>query len=92
MHNRVGGASIAPASRPGDQASSLRAQNAAKFAANSAYRDGLFQGQLAASRNTASHVPVGRWSTQADKELFAIGYQDGYAQARAGSNPPATAQ
>jgi hypothetical protein len=92
MNSRVGGTAVVSAAKPEDQATSQRAQNAARFAASSAYRDGLYQGQLAASRNVASRIPVGRWSSQADKEAFAIGYQDGYAQALAEKRPPVPAQ
>jgi hypothetical protein len=62
-----------------DAASRQRAQNAVTFATNAAYRDGLFQGRLAASQNLEPRIPMGRWSAQTDKDAFATGYHDGYA-------------
>jgi len=47
-------------------------------AADAAYRDGLFLGQLDAKRGRAAHIAVGRWSSLAKRELFKEGYQAGY--------------
>ena len=46
-------------------------------ATNAAFRDGLFQGQLAAANNSEQHIASGRWST-ADRESFRKGYQLGF--------------
>ena len=47
-------------------------------ATNAAFRDGLFQGQLAAANNSEQHIASGRWSTTADREYFRKGYQLGF--------------
>jgi hypothetical protein len=45
-----------------------------------AYRDGLFQGKIAAERGDAPHIAVGRWSTVAERASFTAGYQRGYTK------------
>jgi hypothetical protein len=50
--------------------------------ADGAFRDGLFQGKLAAERGIAPHVLSGRWATDADRASFRAGYAQGYAQVR----------
>lgn len=51
-----------------------------KRATDAAYRDGLFLGQLDATQGRAAHISIGRWSSPADRESFAAGYQAGYAK------------
>jgi len=58
------------------------------IATSAAYFDGVFQGKLAASQHLDRRIPLGRWSASADKEAFAAGYQDGYAQAFAENELP----
>jgi len=45
-----------------------------------AYRDGLYVGKLAAQRGEQRLAPVGRWSTQTDRDAFLAGYQQANAQ------------
>jgi hypothetical protein len=45
---------------------------------NAAFRDGAFQGKLAAERGDIPHLSVARWSTNADRALFASGYEEAY--------------
>ena len=54
-------------------------------ATDAAYRDGLFLGKFDAHAGRSHRVCVGRWGTQPDRASFATGYEDGYAQAAAGS-------
>lgn len=51
-----------------------------KRAADAAYRDGLFLGQLDATQGRAAHISVGRWSSVTDRESFTAGYKAGYAK------------
>jgi hypothetical protein len=43
-----------------------------------AFRDGLYQGELAAERGEEPHISDGRWSNQADRASFTAGYRQGY--------------
>lgn len=47
-------------------------------AADGAFRDGLYLGKLAAERHDPRHAAVGRWSSAADRAMFAAGYRRGY--------------
>ncbi len=47
---------------------------------SAAYRDGLYVGKLAAQRGEQRLAPVGRWSTQNDREAFLAGYQQANAE------------
>ena len=49
-----------------------------QMAADGAFRDGLYQGRLAAEAGRPVHVQVGRWSTERDRTSFAMGYRRGY--------------
>ncbi|MGA7919015.1 MAG: hypothetical protein WCA38_05035 [Candidatus Acidiferrales bacterium] len=49
---------------------------------NAAFRDGLFQGKLAASHVEEEHWSVGRWNAPADRAAFVAGYRQGYSQQR----------
>lgn len=51
------------------------------------YRDGLYEGMLAARRGGASRPNVGRWNGAEERAHFVLGYERGYAQARGGSRP-----
>jgi hypothetical protein len=46
------------------------------------YRDGLFQGRLAALRGAANRPSVGRWSSDAAREHFVLGYEEAYWDAQ----------
>jgi hypothetical protein len=47
-------------------------------ATSAPFRDGLYLGKLAADRGTEPHVASGRWAAEADRILFAAGFQQGY--------------
>jgi len=49
-------------------------------ATNAAYRDGVFQGSLAAKRNSPFHVAVGRWATEEDRASFSEGYRQAFGE------------
>ena len=53
-------------------------------ATDAAYRDGLFQGKLAAERGRKPIPNVGRWSSGEDRSSFVAGYTQGYQQQPAG--------
>ena len=50
----------------------------ANWAADGAFRDGLYLGKLAAGRGQTQHPAIGRWSTDRDRSMFAAGYRRGY--------------
>jgi hypothetical protein len=56
------------------------ANQQAGFAANGAFRDGLFVGKLAAEGGQPLRPTVGRWSTDRDRSMFAAGYRRGYEE------------
>jgi hypothetical protein len=58
------------------------ASRLANLATNAAFRDGLYQGKLAAQRGDAPHVAIGRWASEADRATFSDGYQLGYRETR----------
>jgi hypothetical protein len=47
-------------------------------ATDAAYRDGLFQGKLAADRGHKPIPSVGRWSSGEDRSSFVAGFTQGY--------------
>jgi hypothetical protein len=47
---------------------------------NAAFRDGLFQGKLAASHGEEEHLSVGRWNAPEDRAAFVAGYRHGYSE------------
>jgi hypothetical protein len=49
-------------------------------ASNAAYRDGAYQGSLAAKRNGPFHVAVGRWATTEDRASFSEGYRQAFGE------------
>jgi hypothetical protein len=48
------------------------------FAADGAFRDGLYLGKLAAESGQPPRAPIGRWSANQDRSMFAAGYGRGY--------------
>src|SRR5438067_2070940 len=48
---------------------------------DAAFRDGIFQGRLAAEQGRSPHLSAGRWSRDSDRQSFVAGYQLGYAEA-----------
>jgi hypothetical protein len=46
------------------------------------FRDGLYLGGLAATSGETPHISSGRWSTSANQEAFAAGYEQGYQGAK----------
>lgn len=55
----------------------------ARFAADGAFRDGLYLGRLTAQRGAPMHIACGRWATAADRGLFVAGFQQGYHELQA---------
>ena len=49
-----------------------------RFAADGAYRDGLYLGKLAAESGQQARPAIGRWSTDHDRALFTAGFTAGY--------------
>jgi uncharacterized protein with FMN-binding domain len=49
-------------------------------ATNAAYRDGVYEGSLAAKRNGLFHVAVGRWATEEDRASFSEGYRQAFGE------------
>ena len=47
---------------------------------NGAFRDGLYQGELAATRGSESHIAAGRWAAEQDRASYTEGYRQGYAE------------
>jgi hypothetical protein len=60
-----------------------RTTNEALFAADGAFRDGLYLGQLAAEHGQPQRLAVGRWSTGKDRAMFTAGYRRGYDESLA---------
>ena len=52
--------------------------NDSSHATSAPFRDGLYQGKLAAKRGDAPRVSTGRWATEADRASFAAGFHQGY--------------
>ena len=50
----------------------------ARFAADGAFRDGLYLGKLAAEGGRPSRPATGRWSNDQDRSRFTAGYRRGY--------------
>src|SRR5258706_3211972 len=55
-------------------------------ATDGAFRDGLYQGQLAIARGSEAHVAVGRWAAPQDRTSFAAGYRKGYTDSLTAGN------
>jgi hypothetical protein len=50
----------------------------ALYAADGAFRDGLYLGKLSAENGEAPRPAIGRWSTEHDRSMFTAGYSRGY--------------
>ena len=61
------------------QGESLIVTRGAGEAIDGAFRDGLFQGELAATRGSTRHISRGRWAADKDRASFSEGYRQGYA-------------
>jgi len=57
---------------------STRSAEEVQFAADAAFRDGLYLGRLAAQDGRPERPMTGRWSSQRDRASFAAGFQRGY--------------
>jgi hypothetical protein len=57
----------------------------ALFAADGAFRDGVYLGKLAAESGQQQHPAIGRWSTKQDRSRFAAGYRRGYGESLSGT-------
>src|SRR5258707_13022641 len=55
-------------------------------ATDGAFRDGLYQGQLAIARGSEAHVAIGRWAAPQDRTSFASGYRKGYTDSLSANN------
>ncbi len=60
---------------------SFREPHNSAVEADGAFRDGSYQGWLAARRGEEPHISEGRWSNQAERASFTAGYQQGYDEA-----------
>jgi hypothetical protein len=59
----------------------------AVFAADGAFRDGLYLGKLAAEQGQPMRTAIGRWSTEQDRSMFTAGYRRGYNDSLTSANP-----
>ena len=50
----------------------------AQYAADGAFRDGLYLGKLAAQSGHVQLPAIGRWSTDEYRAMFIVGYERGY--------------
>jgi hypothetical protein len=58
----------------------------ASFAADGAFRDGLFLGRQSAENGQAPRPAIGRWSTEHDRSMFTAGYRRGYGESLTGAS------
>jgi len=58
----------------------------ARFAADGAFRDGLYLGKLAAESGQQLRPAIGRWSTDRDRAMFTAGYRRGYNETLTSAN------
>ena len=58
---------------------------------DAAFRDGFYQGGLAAKRGNPVHIASGRWVTEADQAGFTLGYQQAYIESFRANHQAATA-
>jgi hypothetical protein len=63
----------------------------ARFAADGAFRDGLYLGKLSAENGRAPRPAIGRWSTEHDRSMFMAGYRRGYDESLPGAGSKAEA-
>jgi hypothetical protein len=64
----------------------------ASFAADGAFRDGLYLGKLTADRGQPFRPGIGRWSSQQDRAMFTAGYRRGYREVVANAQAHAERQ
>jgi hypothetical protein len=64
----------------------------ASFAADGAFRDGLYLGKLTADRGQPFRPAIGRWSSQQDRAMFTAGYRRGYREVVANAQAHAERQ
>jgi hypothetical protein len=64
----------------------LTATAGAPFAADGAFRDGLYLGKLSAQDGQPPRPAIGRWSTDHDRSLFTAGYRQGYDEVLASAS------
>jgi hypothetical protein len=62
----------------------------ASFAADGAFRDGLYLGKLTADSGQPFRPGIGRWSSEQDRVMFTTGYRRGYREVVA--NAPTNAE
>ncbi|MGO8796647.1 MAG: hypothetical protein ACLQLC_17630 [Candidatus Sulfotelmatobacter sp.] len=58
----------------------LNSNSEARFAADGAFRDGLYLGRVTAQQGQPARPGVGRWSSDQDRTMFAAGYRRGYSE------------
>jgi hypothetical protein len=58
---------------------------------DAAFRDGFYQGGLAAGRGNPVHIASGRWVSEAGQAGFTLGYQQAYIESFRARHQPATA-
>jgi hypothetical protein len=52
----------------------------ASFAADGAFRDGLYLGKLTADQGQPFRPGIGRWSSEQDRAMFTTGFRRGYSE------------
>lgn len=57
-----------------------------RFAADGAFRDGLYLGKLAAQDGQPMRAAIGRWSTEQARSMFRAGYRRGYSDSATSAN------
>jgi len=62
------------------------ANSEAEFAADGAFRDGLYLGRLASESGQPLRPAIGRWSADRDRSMFTAGYRRGYNESLTGTN------
>jgi hypothetical protein len=65
------------------RATTPEADSEASFAADGAFRDGMYLGRLAVQYGQPARAAVGRWSTDKDRSMFTAGYRRGYTESLA---------
>lgn len=67
-------------------APALKAHQSQELTTQAPYRDGLFQGRLAAERGASMAPVLSRWSDNADRAVFVLGYSRGYSAVKVDSS------
>jgi hypothetical protein len=73
--------------RPGAAPTPVAAVAAASPPSDAPYRDGLFQGRLAAERCRDHRPGIGRWVGAEQRARFAMGYHEAYWGEGSGARP-----